>query len=86
MRVDAAEVEKDFGAFERKACQEPVEVEREGRLSVVLVSAEEWARIHGYRRQALPVWELSEEELEAISKAEIPPEHQWDVEEEAPER
>jgi prevent-host-death family protein len=77
MRVNAAEVEKDFGAFERKAREEPVEIERDGEPSVVLVSAEEWARLSYYRRRAIPVWELSEEELEAIRTAEIPPEHRW---------
>jgi hypothetical protein len=82
MRVDAAEVEKDFRFFERKAREEPVEIERNGRLSVVLVSAEEWARLSQFRRRAIPVWELSDDDLEAIRTAKIPPEHRWDIEEE----
>jgi prevent-host-death family protein len=77
MRVNAAEVEKDFGAFERKAREEPVEIERDGEPSVVLVSAEEWARLREHQRRALYAWELNEEEVEALRSAEIPPEHRW---------
>jgi prevent-host-death family protein len=83
MRVSAAELLKDFEALEDKALEEPVEIVREGRPSVVLISAEEYARLRRLDRQAIWAWELTDEEIEALRKAEVPPEHAWELDEEA---
>jgi prevent-host-death family protein len=79
MRVSAAELLRHFESFEDKALEEPVEILREGRPSVVLISAEEYARLRRLDRQAIWAWELTDDEIEALRKAEVPPEHAWDL-------
>ena len=83
MRVSATELLKDFETLEGKALQEPVEIIREGRPSVVLISAEEYARLRRLDRQAIWAWELTDEEIEALRKAEVPAEHAWELDEQA---
>ncbi len=72
--VTAAEFQKNFGQYREKAQQGPVTVTSYGRESVVLVSVGEYKRLKSHDREALYVWELSDEEIEGIAKAEAPPE------------
>ena len=72
--VTAAEFQKNFGQYREKAQHGPVTVTSYGRESVVLVSVDEYKRLKSYDREALYVWELSDEEIEGIAKAEAPPE------------
>lgn len=75
VRVKAAEIQKNFGKFQDLALVEPVTVTKYGRDSVVILSATEYGKLRRRYREALAVDSLSEEEIEAISRAEMSPEH-----------
>ena len=72
--LTAAEFEQRFGCYREVARREPVSISSESGDTVVLMSGEEYRRLKRRDRQALYVWELSDEQLEAIAKAEPPPE------------
>ena len=72
--VTAAEFQKAFGRYREVALTEPLSITNHGRESLVLLSAAEYARLKQQDRQSFYVWELSDETLEAIAKAEPPPE------------
>ena len=75
VRVKAAEIQKNFGKFQDLALVEPVTVTKYGRESVVILSAAEYRKMRRHYREALAVEGLSEEEIEAISRTEMSPEH-----------
>ena len=74
-KISAAEFQKHFGKYRDLAQREPVAVTSYGRESVVLISAEDYAR---YRqldsRQAEYVWEMSPAEADALAQTEPPAE------------
>jgi prevent-host-death family protein len=72
--VSAADFQKQFGRFRDLAQREPVTVTSHGRKSVVLLSADEDDRLKSLDRESFYVWELSDEDLEAIVQAR-PPAH-----------
>lgn len=67
----AAEVQRNFGAYQDKALVEPVVVTKYGRESVVILSAGEYRRLKRLDRQALAVSELADADVEAIALAEV---------------
>lgn len=72
-RASAAEVARNFGRFKELAQRTPVEVTSHGRDSVVLLSAEEFARLKALDdRQALYAHELPAEMLKALKTAKPP--------------
>lgn len=72
-KISAAEFQKRFGKYRDLAQREPVTVTSYGRDSVVLISAEDYAR---YRqldsRRAEYVWEMSPAEADALAHSEPP--------------
>jgi PHD/YefM family antitoxin component YafN of YafNO toxin-antitoxin module len=54
---------------------EPVTITKNGRARLVVLSAEEFARLNGRDRQAIRPEELSEPELAAVGEARMPIEH-----------
>jgi PHD/YefM family antitoxin component YafN of YafNO toxin-antitoxin module len=74
LSVPAAEAERNFGLYQDKALIQPVEVVREGKMPVVMISADEYSRLKRRDRQALRVEELSDEEVALIMAAETPEE------------
>jgi PHD/YefM family antitoxin component YafN of YafNO toxin-antitoxin module len=70
--VPASEVQKNFGAFHDQALIEPVRVTRYGRETVVILSAREFHALKQAQRRSLSAGDLSDEELDAIARAEIP--------------
>ena len=74
-KISAAEFQKHFGKYRDLAQREPVSVTSYGRESVVLISAEDYAR---YRqldsRQSEYVWEMSPAEADALAGTEPPAE------------
>ncbi len=72
--VTSAEFQKRFGLYREVAQRAPVAVTSHGRESVVLISATEYARLKEQDRQAQYVWEMDEEALEELAKAEPAPE------------
>jgi PHD/YefM family antitoxin component YafN of YafNO toxin-antitoxin module len=75
MRVTTAEFIKDYGALADKALTEPVTITKNGRDRLVLVSADEYARLKRRDRRAILPEELTEEEITAIAAAEMDPRH-----------
>lgn len=71
--VTAAEFEKDAGRYREIALNEPVSITEDGEARVVLVSAEEYSRLKRRDRVALKPWELSDEMIAALAKAEPSP-------------
>ena len=69
--VQAAKVQRNFGAYQDRALVEPVIVTKYGRESVVILSAAEYRRLQRLERRALAVTELAEEDIEAIAEAEV---------------
>jgi prevent-host-death family protein len=73
-RVPASEFQREFGRLRRVAHREAVIVTSHGRDDVVLVSAEEYQRLRSLDRRAMHVSELSQEEIVALGKVDIPAE------------
>jgi prevent-host-death family protein len=77
VRVTAAEFQRNIGRYQDMALTKPVAITKNGRERTVLISADEYERLKRRDRQVLLAEELTEEEIEAISKAEVPAEHAY---------
>jgi len=75
MRVSSAEFLKNYGTVTDKALSEAVTITRNGRDRLVLLSAEEYARLRRRDRRVIPTGGQSEEDLALIAEAEVPAEH-----------
>jgi PHD/YefM family antitoxin component YafN of YafNO toxin-antitoxin module len=75
MRVTTAEFVRNWGALADRALVEPVTVTRNGRDRLVVISAEEYARLKRCDRRVVRTEDLTEEEIEMIARAEPPAEH-----------
>jgi prevent-host-death family protein len=73
-RVPASEFQREFGRLRGVAHREAVIVTSHGRDDVVLLSVEEYQRLRSLDRRAMQVSELTDEELAALDKVEIPTE------------
>ncbi|MCT8266812.1 type II toxin-antitoxin system Phd/YefM family antitoxin [Afifella sp. JA880] len=77
IKVTAAELQRQFGRYGDLALKEPVSVRHHGRDSLVVLSAEEYARLKALdTRQAVYPWELPADLREALETAEPPEESQ----------
>lgn len=74
MRVSSAEFIKNYGALTDKALSEAVTITRNGRDRLVLLSAEEYARLKSRDRHVVRAGEVSEDDLALIAQAEVPAE------------
>jgi prevent-host-death family protein len=70
--VPAAEFQRNIGTYQDRALTEPVFVTRNGREKTVLLSVEEYRRLKRRDREALAVEQLSDDDLTAIFRAEVP--------------
>jgi prevent-host-death family protein len=71
-RVTASEFQKAFGAMSDKALREPVAITKQGRDHLVVISAEEYARLKRRDRTVHAAGELPDEWLEAVRNAKMP--------------
>ena len=69
-RVTSREFQRNFGRFLVEALKAPLSITRNGRERLVILSAEEYARLKRRDREALFVEELLEVEIEGIRRAE----------------
>ncbi len=76
MRVTTAEFIRGYGTLADKALTEPVTITKNGRDRLVLVSADEYARLKRRDRRAILPEELTEEEITAIATAEMDHQHE----------
>lgn len=78
VEVPATEVAKRFSRYRQAAQREPVAVTHHGRVTEVLISKQdydEYMRLKSQATRALWAWEMSDEMLEALQRAEMDPEH-----------
>jgi prevent-host-death family protein len=73
-KVTASEFQQAFGMLSDKARHEPVVITKHGRDSLVVMSAEEWARLKRRDRQVGLTTELPDEWVEAVRSAKVPEE------------
>jgi prevent-host-death family protein len=72
MRVTATEFQNAVGRFSDKALGEPVTITKQGRDHLVLLSAEEYARLRRNGRSVGLAGEMSDEMLAAVMAAKAP--------------
>jgi prevent-host-death family protein len=75
MKVSTADFIKNYGTLADRALREPVTVTKNGRDRLVVLSAEEYARLKRRDRRVVRTGELSDEDVARIAKAEVPAEH-----------
>lgn len=72
IRMTKAELPGGLSALAEKARHEPVMITKDGRDDLVLLSAEEYARLKRRDRRVGLTEELSEEWIEAVRAAKVP--------------
>jgi prevent-host-death family protein len=75
VKVSTAELIRNFGPLADKALTEPLTITKNGRDRLVLLSAEEYARLKRRSRDVIRPGQLTGEERNAIAAAEVPAEH-----------
>ncbi len=70
-KVTASEFQQAFGALSDQARREPVVITKHGRDSLVVMSAEEWARLKRRDRRVELAADLPEEWIEAVRNASV---------------
>ncbi len=72
MRVTATEFQNAAGRFSDKALNEPVTITKQGRDHLVLLPAEEYARLRGKDRTVGLAGDIADDMLEAVLAAKAP--------------
>ena len=72
--VTAAEVSKNFGAYQDAAVREPVIITKNGRPRTVLMAYEDFVRLRKRDRRVQRTVDLTEAEIAAIQASEMTPE------------
>jgi prevent-host-death family protein len=74
LRVSSGEFLRSYGRIVEAALREPVAITSHGRERLVLLSADEYARLKANDRIAMRPWELGDAELRALELSEPPAE------------
>ena len=74
--VTAAEVSKNFGAYQDAAVREPVIITKNGRPRTVLMAYEDFIRLSKRDRRVQRTVELSDVEIAAVERSEMEPGHE----------
>lgn len=75
MKVATADFIKNYGTLADKALSEPVTITKNGRDRLVMISAEEYARLKRRDRRVVRLEQFTDEEMALIAEAEVPTEH-----------
>ena len=75
MKVSTAEFIKNYGTLADKALSEPVTITKNGRDRLVMVSAEEYARLKRRDRRVVKLEDFTSEEIALIARSNVAPEH-----------
>jgi prevent-host-death family protein len=75
VRVSAAEFLNNYSALTDKALSEPVTITRDGRDRLVVLSVEEYERLKRRDRRVYAIKGLTQEQIAALEKAEVPAEY-----------
>jgi len=70
IRVSSTEFGKEVGRYQDAALAQPVVVTRNGRDRIVVISADEYRRLKRRDREVLRSGDLTDEDIEAICRAE----------------
>ncbi len=76
MKVTSSEFIRSVGQYQDRAQIEPVIVMKRKRAHTVLLSAEEYRRLRRRARIVQRTEEMSDADIEAIGRAEVPPGHE----------
>ena len=74
--VTAADVSKNFGAYQDAAVREPVIITKNGRPRTVLMAYEDFMRLSKRDRRVELTTQLSEAEIAAVERAQMEPGHE----------
>ncbi len=74
-RVSSTDLSNKLGQYQDEALKRPLIITKNNRERLVMLSIEEYRRLKQLDRKALFVEELTDADLEAISRAEVPVEH-----------
>ncbi len=74
-KVSATDLSNKLGQYQDEALKRPLIITKNNRDRLVMLSIEEYRRLKQLDRKALFVEELTDADLEAISKAEVAIEH-----------
>lgn len=74
--VTAAEVSKNFGAYQDAAVRDPVIITKNGRPRTVLMAYEDFVRLSKRDRRVQVTSELSAAEIAEIERSEMAPGHE----------
>lgn len=77
VRVTSSRFIRNFGSYQDRAQREPVVVMKHNREHTVLLSAEEYRRLRKRARLVRRAEDLSEAEIAAIGRAEVPAEYDY---------
>ncbi len=69
MKITTAEFIKNYGTLADKALSEPVVITKNGRDRLVVLSAEEYARLKRRDRRVVRLEDFTDEEMALIAKA-----------------
>lgn len=72
MRISSTEFQQNVGRYQDTALRQPVVVTKNGRDHVVILSAEDYKQLRQRSREVLLAGALSDDELEAVARAEMP--------------
>ena len=75
MRVTTADFIKNYGRLADRALAEPVTITKNGHDRLVILSADEYARLLRRDRRVVNAGALTEAEAALIAEAEVPAEH-----------
>ncbi len=65
-RVTSAEIVRNFGELSDEALKEPITITKNGRDRLVLLAAEEYARLRRRDRQAIAIEDLPDDLVEVL--------------------
>ena len=66
--VTSVEMQRRFGRIREEAQRHPVGITNHGRVSLVLLSSDEYERLKSQDRIAQYAWETADEEIERIAE------------------
>lgn len=75
MKVTTADFIKNYGTLADRALTEPVTITKNGRDRLVVLSADEYARLRRRDRRVVRLEDFSENEIALIAKTEMPEEY-----------
>ncbi|MGQ0835916.1 MAG: type II toxin-antitoxin system Phd/YefM family antitoxin [Gammaproteobacteria bacterium] len=71
-KITSGEFQREFGRYRALAQREAVVITNHGRDDVVLLGAEDYARLRRYEQKALHVSQLPKEIIDELGKVQIP--------------